>query len=63
MNFQDFLYPFKDLMIWTFECVMEGGLPNFVNWTCVALGVFLLLGWIRLQTKLDKKAAGAGTLA
>ena len=38
MNFQELLYPVKDLMIWTFELVMEGSLPEFVNWSCVAVG-------------------------
>ena len=63
MNFQDLLYPVKDLMIWTFELVMEGSLPEFVNWSFVSVGAVLLLLWIREQKQYDKKAAAAGKLA
>jgi hypothetical protein len=63
MNFQDLLYPVKDLMLWTFELIMEGSLPEFVNWSCVGVGALLLLLWIREQTKFDKKAAASGKLA
>jgi hypothetical protein len=63
MNLQDLLYPVKDLMEWTFELIIEGSLPNIINWTCVALLVVLLLGWIRMQKQYDKKAAESGTIA
>jgi|GEM_PF-1046802 len=63
MNLQDLLYPVKDLMKWTFELIVEGSLPNLINWTCVALGAILFLGWIRMQKQYDKKAAESGTIA
>jgi hypothetical protein len=63
MKLQDLLYPVKDLMQWTFELIIEGSLPNIINWTCVALLVVLLLGWIRMQMQYDKKAAESGRIA
>lgn len=63
MNLQELLYPVKDLLNWTFELVIEGPLPNLINWSCVVLGTVILLGWMRMQKQYDKKAAESGTIA
>ena len=62
MNLQDLIFPIGDLLVWTFEALLETPIPNLVNWGIWFLIGGGILGWLRMQTAYTKKAVAEGGL-
>lgn len=62
MNVQDLLLPIRNLMVWTFETLLEGSLATFLNVGIIVLIVITLLGWLKMQRDFTRKAQSEGSI-
>lgn len=60
MNLQDILLPIRDLMVWSFETILESGLPGMLNWAVWGLMIVVLIGWLRMQKQYTATAQAEG---
>jgi len=49
------VYPLRDLLVWTFENLLEP-VGNILNYTFVVLGFIGLAIWLKYQTKYNAEA-------
>ena len=62
MNLQDIISPLAKATEASFA-ILEGGLPNLINWGCIFLGLIGLVFWLRLQGRYNKEANQNGGIA
>lgn len=63
MNLQSILEPIRDLIVWTFELVLESdNLTGLINYGVVFLGIAAIAGWLRMQSKYTKQAVEQNTI-
>lgn len=60
MNLQDLLLPIRDLIVWSFETILESGIPNLLNWGLWSAMIVVLVGWLRMQKQYTAKAQAEG---
>ncbi|MFT5183800.1 MAG: hypothetical protein ACI84C_000927 [Flavobacteriales bacterium] len=62
MNLQDIITPLAKITEASFA-ILEGQLPNLVNWGCIVLGLVGLVYWLKLQGRYNKEAKQGGRIA
>ena len=60
MNLQDLLLPIRDLLVWSFETILESGIPGMLNWALWGVMIAVLVGWLRMQKQYTAKAQTEG---